>query len=145
MVRPSRGSSGGLDLGTSSGLPVKERYDEAMAEMKAGRTLEAIAVFEDIAARHPKHDLADNAVYWTGFCHQTRGDHKLAIDVWQKLPMKYPRSAKIPDALFGMAVSEEALGEPAVAETLYAQIVSRYPRAEKVREARKALERLRPR
>jgi tol-pal system protein YbgF len=136
--------SDGIDFETSSGLPVKERYEEAQSHVKNGEYLEAIAIFEDISGRHPKHDLADNSVYWAGFCHQARGDHKLAVSVWEKLPIKYPKSAKVPDALFGMAVSEEALGEPAVAETLYEQLVAQYPRADKAKDAKKALSRLRP-
>ncbi len=124
---------------------VKSIYDWAMQRMKAGAQLEAIAAFEDISERFPTHDLADNAMYWAGACHQDRGDHRLAIDVWQKLPLKYPRSSKVPDALFGIAQAHEALGEPAIAETLYGELLRQHPKAERAAEARRALARLRPR
>ena len=119
-------------------------YDWAHSKMKAARHLEAIAGFEDVVGRFPGHDLADNAQYWIGVCHQQRGDHRLAIDAWQKLPARFPRSPKVPDALFGMAQSHEATGEPALAEVLYDEIVASYPKAEKLKDARKALGRLRP-
>ena len=119
-------------------------YAWGQARMKEARHLEAIAAFEDVLGKFPKDALADNAVYWTAFCHQARNDHRLAIDVWQKLPVRYPRSDKIADALFGMAVSHEALGEPALAEALYDEVVNSYPKAEKAKDARKALLRLRP-
>jgi TolA-binding protein len=113
--------------------------------LKEGRALEAIAALEDILEKNGAHNLADNAMYWIGWAHAQRGDHKLAVDTWQRLPLRYPRSAKVADALFGMAASHEALGEPAVAETLYEQLVAQHPKAEKVRDAKKALARLRPR
>jgi tol-pal system protein YbgF len=122
----------------------EELYGWAQEKRKDARYLEAIAGFEDVVSRFAVHDLADNAAYWVGWCHQQRGDHRLALDVWQKLPAKYPRSAKVPDALFGMGQSHEALGEPALAEALYDEVVSSYPKAEKLKDARKALARLRP-
>jgi tol-pal system protein YbgF len=137
--------AGGDTEGPPSGASIEDSYSWAQARMKEGRYLEAIAVFEDILAKNGAHDLADNSMYWIGWAHQQRGDHKLAVDVWQRLPMRFPKSPKVPDALFGMAVSHEALGEPAVAETIYAQLISQYPKAERVKEARKALLRLRPR
>lgn len=124
---------------------VDEAYSWAQMRLKEGRHLEAISALEDIVTRSPGHDLADNSVYWIGWAHQQRADHKLAVDVWQRLPLRFARSAKVPDALFGMAQSHEAMGEPAVAETLYEQLVAQYPKAERVGDAKKALARLRPR
>jgi TolA-binding protein len=127
------------------GASVDEVYQYGQARMKAGQLLDALAAFEDVTERAPQHDLADNAMYWTGACHAQRANHKLALDVWQRLPIRFPKSPKVPDALYGMAQSHEALGEPALAETLYLELVTQYPKAEKVREAHKALKRLRPR
>lgn len=123
----------------------KELYGWGQARMREGRTTEAITAFEDVLGRFGGNELADNALYWIGHCHQQKADHRLAIDAWQKLPAKFPRSDKVPDALFGMAQSHEALGEPAVAEALYDEVVSSYPKAEKLKDAKKALSRLRPR
>lgn len=127
------------------GASVDEVYQWGQARLKSGQILEAIAAFEDVTERAAAHDLADNAMYWIGYSHARRGDHRLALDVWQRLPIRYPKSPKIADALYGMAQSHEALGEPALAETLYLEVVTQYPRAEKVRESHKALRRLRPR
>lgn len=140
----ARSSAAAGDDPLSSLATADALYAWGQARLKDSRHIEAIAAFEDVVGRFPKDALADNAVYWAGFCHQARNDHRLAIDVWQKLPLRYPRSDKIADALFGMAVSHEALGEPALAEALYDEIVNSYPKAEKNRDARKALLRLRP-
>jgi tol-pal system protein YbgF len=133
------------EVGPPADATVQEAYAWAHARLKEGRHLEAIAALEDILRRHPGHDLADNSMYWIGWAHAQRSDDQMAVDVWRRLPMRFPKSPKVPDALFGMAVSHESLGEPAVAETLYEQLVSQYPRAEKAKDAKKALQRLRPR
>jgi tol-pal system protein YbgF len=148
----SAGSSGGVassaadddDDPLSALRSAEDLYSWGQARLKEGRHIEAVAAFEDVLARFPRHDLADNSLYWMGVCQQGRGEHRLAIADWQKLPARFPKSPKVPDALFGMAQSHEALGEPAVAEVLYDEIVASYPKAEKHKEARKALSRLRP-
>ena len=122
----------------------QDLYAWGQARMKESRFIEALAAFEDVLGRFPKHDLADNSLYWIGACHHARGEHRLAIAEWQKLPARFPRSPKVPDALFGMAQSHEAIGEPAVAEVLYDEVVASYPGAEKHPDAKKALARLRP-
>ncbi len=141
---PSSSSAGGDDA-LSSLTTADTLYAWGQARLKESRHADAIAAFEAVVGRFPKDPLADNAMYWTAFCHQARNDHRQAIDVWQKLPLRYPRSDKIADALFGMAVSHEALGEPALAEALYDEVVNSYAKAEKTKDARKALLRLRPR
>ena len=122
----------------------QDLYAWGQARMKESRFIEALAAFEDVLGRFPKHDLADNSLYWIGACHHARGEHRLAIAEWQKLPARFPKSPKVADALFGMAQSHEAIGEPAVAEVLYDEVVASYPGAEKHPDAKKALARLRP-
>ena len=122
----------------------QDLYAWGQARMKENRFIEALAAFEDVLGRFPKHDLADNSLYWIGACHHARGEHRLAIAEWQKLPARFPKSPKVPDALFGMAQSHEAIGEPAVAEVLLDEVVASYPGAEKHPDAKKALGRLRP-
>ena len=60
-------------------------YSWGQARLKEGRHIEAVAAFEDVLARFPRHDLADNSLYWMGVCQQGRGEHRLAIADWQKL------------------------------------------------------------
>jgi TolA-binding protein len=150
IERPRRRSDGSPPPGGTGpqillGSTIEEVYQFGQSRLKAGATLEALSAFEDVTEHAADHDLADNALYWTGFVHAKRGDHRLALDVWQRLPVRFPKSSKIADALFGMAQSHESVGEPALAETLYLEIVSQYPKAEKAKEAQKALRRLRPR
>ncbi len=145
VIRVTGDGATSVTEGPPEGAGPDELYAWAQARLKGGRALEAVGALEELERRYAGHDLADNAAYWIGWAHQSRGDHRLALQVWERLPLRYPKSAKVPDALFGMAQSHEALGEPAVAETLYDQVVRRFPKAEKVREARQALVRLRPR
>lgn len=145
VIRMTGDGAASVGAAPPDGAGPEQLYQWAQDRLKAGQLLEAISAFEELEKRHAGHDLADNAAYWIGWAHQSRGDHRLALQVWERLPLKYPKSAKVADALFGMAVSHEAIGEPAVAETLYEQLVRRFPKAEKVRDANRALSRLRPR
>ena len=144
IIEGASAVGGGDDDPLSALRSASDLYAWGQARLKEARYLEAVAAFEDVVGRFPKDDLADNAMYWIGSCHQARGEHRLAIAEWQKLPARFPKSPKIPDALYGMAVGHEALGEPAVAEVLYDEIVASYPKAEKLPDARKAIARLRP-
>ncbi len=128
----------------AAGAAVQDVYEWAQTQLKAGDTAAALVAFDDILHRASGHELADNAMYWLGYCHAQSGNHRSALDVWQRLPVRFPTSPKVADALFGMAQSHEALAEPALAETLYLEIVTQYPRAETVHEAQRALKRLRP-
>jgi tol-pal system protein YbgF len=119
-------------------------YATAQSRMKEGKFKDALSAYQEVLDRFPKHRLADNAMYWAGWCEQQGKDHKGAIAVWQKLPLRFPKSAKVADSLYGMALSHEALGEAAEAETLYREIVAQYPKAEAWKNAKKALARLHP-
>lgn len=147
------GSSGSMSSGGSvsgaaaqvASRSIEDAYEHGHALLKEGRSADAAAVFDELLARGGRHDLMDNAMYWSGYARAQQGDHRRAIATWQRLPLRFPRSAKVPDALYGMAVAHEVLGEPAVAETLYGQLLAQHPRAEKAGESRKALMRLKPR
>jgi len=119
-------------------------YDTALARLRAGDCRAALPGFESILADHPRHHLADNALYWTGVCHQQTGAHEEALKAWEALPVRYPKSPKIPDALFGMAASHAALGDVEAARMLYHQLLERFPKAERAEEARARLAALPP-
>lgn len=123
-------------------LGVDELYKWARDRQQDGRYLEAVAAYEEVLSRFPRHHLADNALYWTAVCHLDRGEPRAAVAVWKKLPLRFPKSPKMPDSLFGMAQAHEKLGEPVVAETLYSQLLDQYPKAERTAAARQALKRL---
>jgi len=141
---PSGAGTASDDDPLSALRSAKDLYAWGQARLKEARYVEAVAAFEDVLARFPSHDLADNSAYWIGHCHQRRGEHRLAIAEWQKLPARFPKSDKIADALYGMGESHEAIGEPVVAEVLYDELVASYPKAERYKDAKKALARLRP-
>jgi tol-pal system protein YbgF len=134
---PSGASGDGVPGGSPQAI-----YDWARARMKEGRYEEAIAGYQQVLAGHPKHHLADNALYWTAVSHAERGEHKVAISAWKQLPLRFPDSPKMPDSLYGMALSHEQLGEPVLAEALYSQLAEQYPKADKAKEAKRALRRL---
>jgi tol-pal system protein YbgF len=118
---------------------VAERYEKARALYQAGNFDAAAAAFDEIASRHPAHDLADNAVFWRGACLQEAGRHERAIEQLQQVAVRYPRSDKVPDALLRIGQSYRALGDGVSARVYLAQLVEQFPTTDAARQGRELL------
>lgn len=103
----------------------------------------AINMFQEIQKKYPKHDYADNSMYWEGFAEQQRGQCDRAVTVWQKLPHVFASSPKIPDGMFGIAQCAASLGRNDEAIAMYTQLINQYPKAERYSDAVQAVTRLR--
>ncbi|MBL93036.1 MAG: hypothetical protein CMH56_14640 [Myxococcales bacterium] len=119
-----------------------EQYEWARERLLNHQCERAIPAFKNLMERFPKHDLADNAMYWRAFCFAELGNHKMAKKLWQDFPLTFPRSPKIPDAVYQTATLLEGEGKNKEALTLYRSILKQYPKAEKRKEARAAVRRL---
>lgn len=121
---------------------VNEEYRQAQQLFKREAFGEARSRFEQILARHPKHELADNALYWSGVCDLERGEAPRAIATMQHLPVRFPGSPKIPDALYKIGEAYLLLGDSISARTYWNQILEQHPKSEVFLEAKKKLEML---
>ena len=54
-------------------------YQKARDLLLEGNLTNAGQLFETFVAQHPKHSLADNAMYWLGECHYSSGRY-MALD-----------------------------------------------------------------
>ena len=62
------------------------QYEWARKQLLAHQCERAIPAFQNILKRFPKHDLADNALYWSAFCFAELGNSREALKLWQQLP-----------------------------------------------------------
>ena len=120
----------------------KPQYEWARKQLLSHQCERAIPAFRNLLTRFPKHELADNSLYWTAFCFAELGNTQEALHLWRELPMAFPRSAKRPDALFQRATLLEQDGKRQEATNLYIEILKHFPRAEKRAEASRALKRI---
>ena len=84
-------------------------------------------MFQSIAENYPGHDLADNALYWTGECFYALKDYKGAIKAFKKVIKNYPDGSKVPDSLLKIGYAYLSLNDPVNARSFLKKVVKQYP------------------
>lgn len=102
-------------------------YAEGLSALKAGDYPTAAAMFRAVVEGHPNHDLADNAVYWTGEIFYDQKEYKEAIRIFKRLVEIYPTQGKVPDALLKIGYSYHSLGDRENAVKYLKKVVVEYP------------------
>jgi tol-pal system protein YbgF len=118
--RPARDTKGTAQL---------TEYEAAMALYKAGELAGAERAFELFARAHPKHDYADNALYWKGEAAYDQSDWKGALVAFTEVVERYGGGNKAPDALLKIGLCYGKLGDAANARDVLAELVAAYPDA----------------
>jgi tol-pal system protein YbgF len=90
--------------------------------------------------KYPKHELADNALYWIGESYYAQQSWSDAIRYFQRVMDEYPECNKVPDAMVKAALTLNKVGEPDQARFLLAQVVKVYPGTPPASVARKRLD-----
>ncbi|MCP4718853.1 MAG: tetratricopeptide repeat protein, partial [Desulfobacteraceae bacterium] len=93
--------------------------------------------------QHPKHNLADNAMYWLGECHYSSGQYAKAVAVFKDLVKAYPKAEKVPDAILKTGYSYLSLDDINRAHHYLKLVLTKYPfspAAEKAQEKLKEFE-----
>lgn len=103
----------------------------------------AAKAFSRIAKAHPKHSLADNALYWRADCAYRKGRYRRAAWVLRRLLKRYPSGNKAPSALLKLGLCEERLGRKAKARKVLSQLLQLYPGSREAKLAAARLEKLR--
>jgi tol-pal system protein YbgF len=118
--RPARDKQGTVQL---------TEYEAAMALYKAGELAGAERAFELFARSHPKHDYADNALYWKGEAAYDQGEWDDALTAFTEVVERYGGGNKAPDALLKIGLCYGKLGDGANARDVLSQLVAAYPDA----------------
>jgi tol-pal system protein YbgF len=118
--RPARDSKGTAQL---------TEYEAAMALYKAGELAGAERAFELFARAHPKHDYADNALYWMGEAAYDQKEWDGALAAFTEVVERYGGGNKAPDALLKIGLCYGKLGDAANARDVLSELVAAYPDA----------------
>jgi tol-pal system protein YbgF len=102
-------------------------YRQALEAYHAGAFDRATTLFDGFGRQHPRHPLADNALYWTGECHYARKRYLKAIDTFKSVLQRYPKGEKVPDAQLKTGYSYLALGDNTTGRRYLQQVVRQYP------------------
>jgi len=120
-----------------------QTYRRAYRLYLAGRYDQAATIFAGFARQHPRHDYADNALFWLGQCQYKRKRFKSAVASFRRVLRTYPSGNKAPDALLKLGLTMSRLGNKTSAKRVLAQVVEIYPNTRVARLAARALQSLR--
>lgn len=105
------------------------RYDDAMARLKSGDPASAEVEFDAIAREHPRHDYADNALYWKGEAAYDQDHFSDALAAFTAVVERYGGGNKAPDALLKIGLCYHNLGDAANARDVLTELIAAYPGA----------------
>ena len=130
-------SQGSTQSAAASGAPARQlsvptesaeaAYNNALTVYKSKDYKKAATMFQSVAENYPGHDLADNALYWTGECFYSVKDYKGAIGAFKKVINNYPKGSKVPDSLLKIGYAYLALKDPVNAKSFLKKVVKQYP------------------
>ncbi len=102
-------------------------YQTAKALYDRDDLAAARALFEQLHRLHPKHDLADNALYWLGESYRRQALWLKAAQYYLRVAKDYPKENKVPDALLQLGHCYRELGEDGSATEVWQQLMRKFP------------------
>lgn len=114
-------------------------YKEGYRAVTAGSAAEGRELLFSFLLKYPKHELADNALYWIGESYYAEEGFSDALRYFQRIIDEYPDSNKVPDAMVKAAVTLQRIGEPDQGRFLLNQVIKVYPGTQSAEVARQKL------
>jgi len=114
-------------------------YKEGYRAVTAGSQAEGRELLFSFLLKYPKHELADNALYWIGESYYAEEGFSDALRYFQRILDEYPDSNKVPDAMVKAAITLQRIGEPDQGRFLLNQVIKVYPGTQSAEVARQKL------
>jgi tol-pal system protein YbgF len=115
------------------------QYQSAKTAYDHGDMAVARAMFEQLYKQWPKHDLADNALFWLGESYRSESLWLKAAQYYLRVAKEYPKENKVPDALLQLGHCYTKLGEDESAAEVWRQLVHKFPAEPAAKTARMRL------
>jgi TolA-binding protein len=93
----------------------------------ADRRKQSVALFAEVAAKHPKDPAAPQALYMACLAALELGEFAVALGHSVRFRTAYPDHALAPDALHVAAESQVQLGKLSEADAIYRALLQKYP------------------
>jgi len=130
------------DTGGTASVTPRSLYDAAYQDLTRGNHGLAIMGFQEVLAKFPDSELADNAQYWIGESYYAQKDYKQALKEFGKTIDTYPKGDKLPAAMLKAALCQQQLGDKKTAKATLQKLIDRYPNSEEARLASGKLQEL---
>lgn len=147
---PPAGAPGFADtIGEASGsapparpAAEKEAYRAAFDLLKQRDYDAAVRAFEDLLARYPDGEFADNARYWLGETNYVKRDYAAALTQFQRVLANYPLSPKAPSSMLKIGYIHFDQSDWKRARTTLQDVARKYPDTTEARLAESRLDRM---
>jgi tol-pal system protein YbgF len=138
------GSSGPRIIGSGSVKPAgeKESYRAAFDLLKLRKYDDAVRAFEDLLARYPNGEFADNAHYWLGETHYVQRDFPSSLTQFQRVLANYPLSPKVPDSMLKIGYIHYERSDWQRARATLKDVIAKFPDTTEARLAQSRLDRM---
>ncbi len=123
--------------------PQKALFDKAGQLFEQKQYGAAAKEYEGFAAKYPRSQLADDALYAAGEAHLAEKRYNRAIDLFQQILDKYPGGDKVPHALLQQGIAFQGMGDKTAARILYERVIQRFPASRQAKTAETKLKELR--
>lgn len=145
---PARSQTGGrtglspTSPGSAAPSGEKEAYRTAFNLLKQRDYDAAVRAFEDLLARYPDGELADNARYWLGETNYVKRDYAAALTQFQRVLAKYPKSAKVPSSMLKIGYIHYEQNDWKRARATLQDVAKKFPDSTEARLAESRLDRM---
>ncbi|MCH9686591.1 MAG: tol-pal system protein YbgF [Deltaproteobacteria bacterium] len=112
---------------SAKGKAIVGEYEAAMAMYKSGQPDRAETAFDAFAQTHPRHDYADNALYWKGEAAYDQRHYADALAAFTEVVERYGGGNKAPDALLKIGLCYRQLGDVPNARDVLSELIAAYP------------------
>jgi len=120
----------------------KQAYHDAFDLLKQRRYDDAVRAFEDLLARYPNGEFADNARYWLGETHYVKRDYSAALTQFQRVLATYPLSPKVAGSMLKIGYIHYDQGDWQRARASLQDVIAKFPDSTEARLAESRLDRM---
>lgn len=103
------------------------QYEAAMNVYRAGALGDAEQAFDTFARTYPRHDYADNALYWKGEAAYDQAHYSDALAAFTEVVERYGGGNKAADALLKIGLCYRELGDDDNARDVLTRLIDAYP------------------
>lgn len=106
---------------------VDQEYQSALEALRTGNVSGAIDRLKHFADAYPKHNKADDALYYAALGELARGEVARSAVLLELVLQRYPAGDVVQDAMLKLGEVRLRLRQPAEARAAYAQLVQNFP------------------
>lgn len=142
---PAAGGGSGVpptNSGSAGSTGEKESYRIAFDLLKQRDYDAAVRAFEDLLARYPNGEFADNARYWLGETYYVKRDYTAALAQFQRVLANYPISPKVPGSMLKIGYIHYDQNDWKRARATLRDVAEKFPDSTEARQAESRLDRM---